>query len=623
MASSSIIRILPENVSNQIAAGEVVQRPASIVKELVENSLDAGAKRISVFLKSGGRSGISVVDNGEGMSRDDALLSFERHATSKISSEIDLHNIATMGFRGEALPSISSVSKLTLKTKISVEDEGTEIRIEGGRIIKVSEVGIPLGTEVKVSSLFYNLPARRKFLKRRETEFARCSEIVNRLSISRPDVGFKLFHDDKKVLDLAKGMSRFERISSLLGKETLPFLIELPVSENKENISFSGWTSAPVINRSNRNSQYLFVNGRSVRDRLLSHAVFEAYRSFLPSKRFPLYCFFIDLPCEEVDVNVHPAKEEVRFRNPSMVYETLRNLIISSLEEKTSLKKQFKQFAPVGLREDNSYQTDTSVLEPKDEPLLSGGGYFKTESTPVNTDFISRESTGNTSDILKGDFLQDFSEVNNELSYESFLEPPHPTDPVTLSESRYLGQWRGCFLMFAAKQGLVFVDQHAAHERVLYNKFRNQFRDSNVESQGLLVPYQMSFSPEESASLELHKDTLLRSGFSIEMVSPGEYSINSMPALLKSQEPSEVIRAVVENLNRSDEPISFPDMIDNIIARMSCRRSVKAEKIMHAEEVASLVDSLEKTPAQWTCPHGRPLMLVLSESLVRKNFLRT
>ena len=328
MASSSIIRILPENVSNQIAAGEVVQRPASIVKELVENSLDAGAKRISVFLKSGGRSGISVVDNGEGMSRDDALLSFERHATSKISSEIDLHNIATMGFRGEALPSISSVSKLTLKTKISVEDEGTEIRIEGGRIIKVSEVGIPLGTEVKVSSLFYNLPARRKFLKRRETEFARCSEIVNRLSISRPDVGFKLFHDDKKVLDLAKGMSRFERISSLLGKETLPFLIELPVSENKENISFSGWTSAPVINRSNRNSQYLFVNGRSVRDRLLSHAVFEAYRSFLPSKRFPLYCFFIDLPCEEVDVNVHPAKEEVRFRNPSMVYETLRNLII-------------------------------------------------------------------------------------------------------------------------------------------------------------------------------------------------------------------------------------------------------------------------------------------------------
>ncbi|MBE17618.1 MAG: hypothetical protein CMH79_02540 [Nitrospinae bacterium] len=623
MSSSSIIRILPENVSNQIAAGEVVQRPSSIVKELVENSLDAGAKRISVFLKSGGRSGISVTDDGNGMSSDDALLSLERHATSKISSEVDLHNIDTMGFRGEALPSIASVSKLTLKTRTSVQDEGTEIRIQGGRIVKVSEVGIPLGTEVQVSSLFYNLPARRKFLKRRETEFARCSEIINRLSISRPDVGFRLFHDEKKVLDLEKGMNRFERISSLLGKETLPFLIELPDSGNQEGISFSGWTSAPVINRSNRNSQYLFVNGRSVRDRLLSHAVFEAYRSFLPSKRFPLYCFFIELPCEEVDVNVHPAKEEVRFRNPSIIYETLRDLIIASLETKTSARKQFQQFVSVGLREEDNYETNTAVVKPKDQTLLGGGGYFNIESSSAIPDLSSSEKYGDTSDILKNVFPEDTSEERNRSLYDSFLEPPHPKDPVILSQSRYLGQWRGCFLMFAAKQGLVFVDQHAAHERILYNKFRNQFRDSNVESQGLLVPHQMSFGPEESVTLEVHKETLLRSGFSIEMISPGEYFIHSMPALLKNQEPSEVIRAVVEDLSRSEGPISFPDIIDGIIARMSCRRSVKAQKIMHAEEVASLVDSLEKTPAQWTCPHGRPLMLLLSESIVRKNFLRT
>ena len=623
MVLRSIIRILPENVSNQIAAGEVVQRPASIVKELVENSLDADAKRISIFLKSGGRSGISVVDDGIGMSRDDALLSLERHATSKISSEVDLHNIVTMGFRGEALPSISSVSKITLKTRRAIEEEGTEIRIEGGRIIRVSEVGIPLGTEVEVSSLFYNLPARRKFLKRRETEFARCSEIVNRLSLSRPDVGFRLFHNDKKVLDLGKEMNRFERISSLLGKETLPFLIELPDSGNKENLSFSGWTSAPTINRSNRNSQYLFVNGRAVRDRLLSHAVFEAYRSFLPSKRFPLYCFFIDIPFEDVDVNVHPAKEEVRFRNPSMIYETLRDLIISSLNAKASPKKQFRQFASVGMREDVNYDTDITVAVPKDDSLLGGGGYFKTESSPPDSDFVPIPSLENTSDVFTNIFPKETSETSNELLYESFLEPPHPKDPVILSQSRYLGQWRGCFLMFAAKQGLVFVDQHAAHERILYNKFRNQFRDSNVESQGLLVPHEMSFSPEESASLEVQRETLLRSGFSIEMVGPGEFSIHSMPALLKNQDPSEVIRAVVGHLSRSEGPISFPDMIDGIIARMSCRRSVKAEKILHAEEVSSLVESLEKTPAQWTCPHGRPLMLLLSESLVRKNFLRT
>ncbi|MED5579610.1 MAG: DNA mismatch repair endonuclease MutL [Nitrospinota bacterium] len=618
MGTRSIIRILPENVSNQIAAGEVVQRPASIVKELVENSLDAGAKRISIFLKSGGRRGISVVDDGIGMSRDDALLSLERHATSKISTEIDLHNIATMGFRGEALPSISSVSKVTLKTKREVEEDGTEIRIEGGRILKVSEVGIPLGTEIEVSSLFYNLPARRKFLKRRETEFARCSEIVNRLSLSRPDVGFRFFHDDRKILDLGKDMDRFERLSSLLGKETLPFLIELPDSGKGEDLSFSGWTSAPVINRSNRNSQYLFVNGRAVRDRLLSHAVFEAYRSFLPLKRFPLYCFFIDLPCGDVDVNVHPAKEEVRFRNPSEIYETLRNLIVSSLEAKASPRKQFRQFASVSMREDTSYDHGTAVVEPKHEPLLTRGGYFKTENSLPNTDFVPEQSQQSTSDVLK-----EPSEESNEFSYESFLEPPHPKDPVILSQSRYLGQWRGCFLMFAAKQGLVFVDQHAAHERVLYNKFRHQFRDSNVESQGLLVPHEMSFNPEESACIEVHKETLLRSGFSIEMVGPGEFFIHSMPALLKNQDPSEVIRTVVENLSRSEGPISFPDMIDGIIARMSCRRSVKAEKIMHAEEVSSLIDSLEKTPAQWTCPHGRPLMLVLSESLVRKKFLRT
>ncbi|MEE9255865.1 MAG: DNA mismatch repair endonuclease MutL, partial [bacterium] len=330
MSAASRIRVLPEKLANQIAAGEVVQRPASALKELVENSLDAGAGSILVDLENGGARRIRVRDDGDGMSRDDALLAFERHATSKINSEKDLYAVQTLGFRGEALPSIAAVSKVVLITRRRGEALGNEVRIEGGKLIRVIEMGAPEGTEIDVRSLFYNVPARRKFLKTKNTELSRCVEVVSRAAMAHPGTAFTLRHGGRTIFDLKLAESRLDRAAELIGKDAAPHLMALPEA-GRDGIGLSGWVGAPTLTRSNRDGQYFFVNGRPVRDRILVHAISKAYRSFLPGGRHPVFSLFLDVAPEEVDVNVHPGKEEVRFRRGSLVHDFVHDSVASKL----------------------------------------------------------------------------------------------------------------------------------------------------------------------------------------------------------------------------------------------------------------------------------------------------
>jgi DNA mismatch repair protein MutL len=631
MQMASRIRVLPERLANQIAAGEVVQRPSSALKELIENSLDAGARSIRVDLESGGSRRIRVRDDGEGMGRDDALLAFERHATSKIATEADLLEVTTLGFRGEALSSIAAVSKVVLTTRRRGEALGTEVRIDGGRVSRVLEMGAPEGTEMDIRSLFYNVPARRKFLKTKNTELSRCAEAVSQAAMARPDTAFTLVHGGRTILDLKSSESRLDRAAELLGKDALLHLMDLGGVE-REGLRLSGWVGAPTLTRSNRTGQYFFVNARPVRDRLMVHAIAKAYRSFLPGGRHPVFSLFLDLPPGEVDVNVHPGKEEVRFRRSSLVHDFIHDSVVAKLGAPPRPSRLIVHkpnglgipLPPLGESRVGRAGADRSPS------LLGGGGYIppaageslggvrEAASPPA---FAGAYSPG--AEAAATDEAASLGALPlGSLPLDRVLVPPDPSYPVLLSECRYLGQWEECFLLFESSQGLVFVDQHAAHERVLYNRFRDQFRTGKVERQAALVPQRITLRPEEALRLDEHRETLTRSGFELEPAGAGEFLIRSVPALLADRDPAGAVRRVVEGLADLDEPMSFPDLIDGIIARMSCRGAVKAAHSLHPEEVASLAAEIDKTPGRWTCPHGRPIMLVLTVGPVRRRFLR-
>ena len=637
MRKESRIRILSESLANQIAAGEVVQRPASLLKELVENSIDAGAERVEIDLESGGAARVQVVDDGHGMSEDDALLCLERHATSKIATDWDLGRVATLGFRGEALPSIAAVSKMTITTRRPGVPLGTEVRVEGGKLQRVTEMGAAPGTRVDVRSLFYNVPARRKFLKRRETELARCLEAANQAAMANPNVSFILRHGRRTLLDLDASGGVLTRAAQLVGEAAASHLLKIPHASS-ESMTFSGWAGAPGLNRSTRGAQYLFVNGRPIRDRLFVHAAYAAYRSFMPVKRHPVFILFLDMPPEDVDVNVHPAKQEVRFRFASSVYDLVRESVAAVLGARPErLRRDFAhQGAGRAVRgaaaEQSAARTDSPPARPSAPALLGGGGYFgdrvATGDFGVSAEGGSHEASQPASDAEAENPAPPAPEGSPPEStvpslIERMLEPPHPADPVVLSQCRYLGQWEECFLLFASSQGLVLVDQHAAHERVLYNRFRDQFREGRVDSQACLVPEEIRLRPEEALSIEAHRDDLLRSGFELECAGPGEYRIQAVPALIADRDPAGAVRQIVEGLADMEQPVSFADLIDGIIAKMSCKGAVKAAQAMRPEQVAALVEELEKTPGRWTCPHGRPVMLVMGADPVRRRFLRS
>ncbi len=440
MSKESRIRILPESLANQIAAGEVVQRPASLLKELVENSIDAGASRVEIDLESGGGARVQVVDDGHGMSEDDALLCLERHATSKIATDWDLGRVATLGFRGEALPSIAAVSKMTITTRRPGDALGTEVRVEGGKLLRVTEMGAAPGTRVEVRSLFYNVPARRKFLKRKETELARCLEATNQAAMANPGVSFVLRHGRRTLLDLDVSGGLLTRAAELVGEAAASHLLKIPRASSG-NMTFSGWAGAPGLNRSTRDAQYLFVNGRPIRDRLFVHAAYAAYRSFMPVRRQPVFILFLDMPPEDVDVNVHPAKQEVRFRFASGVYDLVRESVAAVLGARPQRVR--RDFAHQGAGHATSGGPHSPPGNPAEEELttppsapslLGGGGYFGDYGAAgdygVSAEGSAPEVEGAGSAEPSPPAPVDTPPESTAPSpLERMLEPPHPADP--------------------------------------------------------------------------------------------------------------------------------------------------------------------------------------------------
>ena len=612
------IRILPDRITNKIAAGEVVERPASVVKELVENALDAGGRDITVEIESGGKRLIRVTDDGLGMSREDALLSLERHATSKIASDSDLFSLTSLGFRGEALPSIASVSRLTLATRVEESIEGSEIYVEGGRIREVKACGMARGTVVTVRNLFFNTPARLKFLRSGETEGGHVGEFLNRLALSRPEVRFTFICDGKVSFTVGKEGLK-ERVSALLGAKLAEGLY--PVEYRESDCVVSGLAGRPETTRSTAGLVYTYINGRFIRDRVVQHAVLQAYRTLLERGRYPVVALFIELPPSEVDVNVHPTKHEVRFRNQGEVHDIIQRGVESVLRGTPWVKKSCEVLRVVcdGQAKDGEQGT------------LSGGN----PSVSVSEEY--RQS-------VRESLSRYQSQPESAPPPPSFNFPPSarpaplnvPAD-VTLVESvqsgadaaggffsalAVIGQYHASYLLCQDGENLVLVDQHAAHERVAFEKLRTQLQSGKVASQGLLFPETVEFSFGEAATIREHQEELDRLGFNLEPFGGATWLLKEVPCLLPGGECVGTLRDILEELRGVGRSRAFSDVAEEALTTIACHSVVRGKRFLAQPEIAALFTQMDEADFAANCPHGRPVYKVLSLGDIEKMFKR-
>jgi DNA mismatch repair protein MutL len=570
------IRRLPPDLANQIAAGEVVERPASVIKELVENSIDAGARRLTIAVELGGKKLIRVDDDGEGMEPEDARLAIERHATSKIRRADDLAAIATLGFRGEALPAIASVSHFVLRTRARGMDAGTEIKVNGGAVASVTEAGMPEGTSIEVADLFYNLPARRKFLKSDGAESAQVSRVVTQLALCYPEVGFALTSAGRKVLQCPPVTSLRERLYQLYGDRS--DLIE--VRRNSGDVKLLGYIAALAEQGPTRGPQNLFVNRRIVKDRTVAHAVIDAYSQASIKERSPEMHLFIEMPHDAVDVNVHPTKAEVRFRDQSYIHELVRRTLGDALGRGPAPELQLE--APQGL-----------TPQPSTLPLPHA----------YTSVFPSRWSTAPAS----GSALAPTSDRT--------LAP-------TIRPMMALGQFRDTFIIAVDEEGIAIIDQHVAHERVLFERITERLMSGRLESQRLLEPMILELPPATRHALTSHSAELERLGFEIEEFGGDTVRVSAFPALLRREECPTALRALAEDLETTGNTATVDEAIKKIAATMACHAAVKANDPLTPEKMAHILDELRRTSYSTICPHGRPVMLRLSRREVEKNFQR-
>jgi DNA mismatch repair protein MutL len=589
------IQRLPADLANQIAAGEVVERPASVIKELVENSIDAGTRRLTIVVELGGKKLIRVDDEGEGMDPEDARLAIERHATSKIRRADDLAAIATLGFRGEALPAIASVSHFVLRTRARGQNAGTEIKVNGGAVASVTEAGMPEGTSIEVADLFYNLPARRKFLKSDGAESAQVSRVVTQLALCYPEVGFTLTSAGRKVLQCPPVASLRERLYQLYGDRT--DLIE--VRRDSGDVKLLGYIAALAEQGPTRGPQNLFVNRRIVKDRTVAHAVIDAYSQASIKERSPEMHLFIEMPHEAVDVNVHPTKAEVRFRDQSYVHELVRRTLGDALGRGPAPELQLE--APRGL-------TPPSTL-----PLP----HAYTSVLP------SRWSTAPTSD---GPIAPTRDSAFAPTS-DSSLAPTRdssfaPTGDPAIRPMMALGQFRDTFIIAVDEEGIAIIDQHVAHERVLFERITERLTSGRLESQRLLEPMILELPPGSRHALTSHAAELERLGFEIEEFGGETVRVAAFPALLRREECPTALRALAEDLETAGNTATVDEAIKKIAATMACHAAVKANDPLTPEKMAHILDELRRTSYSTICPHGRPVMLRLTRREVEKNFQR-
>jgi len=595
------IRILPEALANRIAAGEVIERPASVVKELAENALDAEAHAITVTVQGAGRRLIRLSDDGHGMSRDDAVLAFERHATSKIRSMDDLRCITTLGFRGEALPSIASVSRLRLTTCAQIGETGTWLEMDGGVIRHVREWTGPVGSSIEVRQLFFNTPARLKFLKSGHTELGHMVNVVSQLALAHPEVRFRFTHEQQVILDLSPAQTTLDRLAVIWGTEIGRQLI--PIEDREGSVLLSGFISPPTWSRASRDAQYLFVNGRAVRDRLLLHALSEAYRHILPERRYPMVFMFLALPPQDVDVNVHPHKTEVRFAQPDIVHAIVREAIQRGLSRTTDSVPSLPVLQDSML---SSLLTPSSPLSPQ-----------------VCTTAVVEHRTGEPSVISDANRLPVIWMPTLQSSAPGTDTPLRPSPLVPTNQLRPLGQIHHSFIVADGPDGLYLFDQHALQERILYEVLKAGFHAEAVPRQHLLFPETMEMTPAAMVWFEEFRGLLQRIGFEAEPFGSTTVILRTVPAVLAEYPYLEIYRDTFAALASTGRASPYDEIVEAMLASLACHNAIKINRPLDLSEMRRLLDDFATVGAPATCPHGRPLALTIPVNELRRRFHRS
>jgi len=648
------IHVLPEHVANKIAAGEVVERPASVVKELLENCLDAGSTRIKIQIEAGGKKLIQITDNGCGMMRDDALLAFERHATSKIKNAEDLLTVATLGFRGEALPSIASVSRLHLETRAAEEPAGTVVEINGGKIFRVEEAGLPEGTSITVRDLFFNTPARKKFLKSESTELSHIASLVTHYALAHPDKHFELHSATNAMLVAPPVVGCSERIYQVFGKDTLDQLLPVAAMQPLAHIGLPqpppwrreaeedagprdpgelrvhGFVSKPEIQKLNRNSIYVFVNGRLIRDRLIQHALTDAYRNILPPTVYPVVLLFLELPTAEVDVNVHPSKTEVRFRQQTVMHDFVRDSVRAALMK----ARPVPQFTTAI----NAHPTAGPALTPGAhlpgpdvgwralyEPATEGRFELQAPVPPPITQRFQFDA-GISVEANAGVALARAPEV---IPGDACTAPiPDQPEEMTsdlapaLASLKPLGQIRESFILAVNHEGLWIVDQHVAHERVLFERVLRQRAAQEVESQRLLMPLILELTPAQQAVFTEISDELAGNGFEAEPFGTRSIAIKIAPAGIEASDIEHMLHELLDQISLEEQKLNMATVRARIAASIACHAAIKVNMPLEQNKMEWLLAELAKTDCPMCCPHGRPVVLRYSLKDIQKAFKR-
>jgi DNA mismatch repair protein MutL len=601
----SRIRVLPDDIANRIAAGEVVERPASIVKELIENSLDAGATKIAVDIVEGGRRLIRVTDNGEGMVAEDAATCLLRHATSKLYDPDDLFAIKTLGFRGEALPSIASVSRLTLETQAD-SSIGTAIEVAGGQIVAQREGAFPRGTQITVEDLFYNVPARRKFLRSESYELSQVTSYCTHYALAFPEIQFLLRSGSFEVLSTPAVPDFRERIFQIFGNDLLDELVEHRKEFGRSGLKIHVFTSRPHIQKYNRHSMFFFVNRRLVRDKIIMHAVGEAYRNMLPSGTFPVAILFVSVPYEDVDVNVHPAKTEVRFKHQGFIHDSIRDTIVSGLtSDKTivAMQNAGDPSSPYGLPDAPSRVPDSWA---GDDPILNAP--FALQAPPI---------------VLEGQARSlELSYGRSENATAAQTVPAYADFDRVKREVHALGQLRDSFIVATDLTGLILIDQHVAHERVLFENYLRQKLAGSLEVQRLLMPIVVELPPRQLVILENIIPELTQNGFEVEPFGPKTIAIKTAPAILKAGAVEKLLRELLDGLERETQVMNIEALKRKIAATVSCHAAIKINTPLDATKMRWLVGELMKTDVPTVCPHGRPIILRYDLREIERAFKR-
>jgi DNA mismatch repair protein MutL len=635
----SKIKVLPDSLANKIAAGEVVERPASVVKELLENALDAGARSINIEIEDGGKKLIRVVDDGEGMTRDDAIIAFERHATSKLRSADDLEAINTLGFRGEALPSIAAVSRLFLRTKTAHDNEGTEVEFNGGKLIAVRDIAWPGGSEVEVRDLFFNIPARRKFLKSDATESFHIANLVQHYALANPQLAFLLVNNGRDVIRVTPANSLKERAYQVLGAALLEKLVEVDAEAN--GLRVSGFASNPQEQRSSRDAQYLFINRRFVRDQLIGRALTEAYRSMMPSGYYPAAVLFIEAPHSEVDVNVHPAKTEVRFLHEGAVLAFVRDSVSSALRSTHPItqvpgmaranRETIEEPRSWGVEEQRSI-ADANLSSGMKQRDVDSSKHPDSDAVIVNASKEATQQRPRSPDPKDG-FQLDRIAIDS--PQECKVESPASVELVSQTSSpeantlpgfghgiKPLGQIRDSYIVATDEEGLLLVDQHVAHERILFEQFRDARLARSSGLQPLLIPATLDLTPAEVEAFSIVQAELENIGIETMQLSGRTIAIKTTPAGLSSSDVLAVVRELLAVIERERRSFTIERIRDEIAAELACKAAIKINMPLTSEKMQWLIDELMKTQNPMTCPHGRPILMRMGLRDIERGFKR-